>query len=980
MEASRTGRPTNEALLNSMGDISMVKRNRFLGTVALSAMVCMAAGAANAQAAAAGNATQTQDSVDDIVVTGSRVVRTGFDAPTPTTVLSSEDLEQRGVAQIGEFLTEVPAFRATQTPQSNPQSARGAGQYFADLRGLGSIRTLVLVDGRRFVPSSPEGQVDLNLIPSVLVSRVDVVTGGASAQWGSDAVAGVVNVILNNSLDGFKADFSYGESTYADNAETRASVAWGSDFAAGRGHIVVGGEYVKGEGVDSHYDRPFGREIQEQVSYAGARLPDQPSRFFARGVQPLIFTDGGVIIGANTAAGQPLRGIQFGPGGTVLPFNYGNVVGTSAIDGSGGQSGLSIRSGHTLSLPVERTIGMVHADFEVSDNLTLFAEASWAKAGSDFHTAFARDSTANALLIQRDNAYLPAAVRNIMLANNIASFSLGRQHKDFGEVSASNFNTTARFAFGASGAFGDGWTWDAYYQYGENEYRSTLERLKINANLILAADAVDIGGGTIACRSITARAAGCVPINLFGEGSPSQAAINYVTGTATYNVDTSQEVMAANIQGTPFSTWAGPVSFAAGVERRVEEAESRVDAISQASGFSYGNPKNFTGSYDVVEGYAEVVVPLLTDAPFAESIEFNGAYRYADYSTSGGISTWKAGLTWAVNDMLTFRGTRSRDIRAPNTSDLFAQTSTQATLRNPFSGATTQMNVVSGGNAALVPEEADTLTLGAVLSPSLIPGLRLSLDYFDIDIADAISSYSAQNVLDSCLAEINAGAAGFFCGFVTRTGTGATTVINAIGTPLLNIAGFRAKGYDFEAGYRFDMFGGSFNARLFGTYTKNLIANDGLGVRRTFNSAGVIQTVGSVVDRAGQVGGFTSSSITGATSQPHLILNGSLTYSRGPWSMTLQQRYVGGGLIDASLVGPDSADYNAASPISIGDNTVDDRWYTNLSANVQVNDQIEIYGVVNNVTNEQPPFAYTSYVGFYDKVGRTLKLGMRMAF
>lgn len=954
----------------------MTRRNRVLCTVAVSAVALGAATAVNAQTAVPA---QTESEVDDIVVTGSRVVRNGFDAPTPTTVLSAEELDRRGTSQIGEFLLEAPAFRATQTPQTNPQSARGAGQYFADLRALGSIRTLVLVNGRRFVPSSPEGQVDLNLIPSVLVDRIDVVTGGASAQWGSDAVAGVVNVILNSDLDGLKGDISYGQSTYGDNDEIRASLAWGSEFADGRGQIVAGAEYVKNDGVDTHYDRPWGREIAEQVSYAGARLADQPSRFFARGVQPLIFTDGGVIIGPNTGVGQPLRGIQFGPGGTVLPFPYGEAVGTSAINGTGGQPGLSVRSGHTLALPVERTIGMLHADYDVTDNLTVFAEASWAEAGSDFHTAYARDSTAGALTILRDNPFLPVAVRNIMLANNIASFSLGRQHKDFGEVSATNFNTTSRFAFGASGDFGDGWSWDAYYQYGENEYRSTLDRLKINANLRFAVDAIT-SGGTIICRDAAARAAGCVPINLFGQGSPSQEAINYVTGTAIYDVDTAQEVMAANIQGTPFSTWAGPVSFAAGLERRVEDAEARVDSISQANGFAYGNPKNFSGSYTVNEAYAEIVAPLLTGSPLAESVEFNGAYRYADYSTSGGISTWKAGLTWLVNDMLTFRSTRSRDIRAPNSSDLFAQTTSQATLRNPFSGATTQMNVVSGGNVNLRPEEADTLTLGAVLSPRFVPGLRLSVDYFDIDIAGAISSYAPQNVLDSCLAEISAGAAGFFCGFVTRTGTGATTVVSAIGTPLLNIAGFRAKGYDFEASYRFDLWDGSVNARLFGTYTEDLIADDGLGVSRTFNAAGVIQTQGSVVDRAGQVGGFTSSSITGATSQPTLILNGSVTYSRENWSVTVQQRYIDEGLIDASLVGPESQFYNAASPISIGDNTIDARWYTNVSASYQLNEQLEVYGVVNNVANVEPPFPYTAYAGFHDKVGRTWKLGIRFTF
>jgi iron complex outermembrane recepter protein len=958
----------------------MVRRDRFLCTAALSALACMAAGVASAQEAPPSSGTDQEPvQVDDIVVTGSRVIRTGFDAPTPTTVVTSEELNQRGAAQIGEFLIEVPAFRATQTPQANPQSARGAGQYFADLRGLGSIRTLVLVNGRRFVPSSPEGQADLNLIPSLLVDRVDVVTGGASAQWGSDAVAGVVNVILDNDLRGFKGDFSYGESAFGDNGELRASLGWGGEFAGGRGHVVVGGEHVKGDGVASHYDRPWGRELPEQVSYAGTRGADQPSRFFARGVQPLIFTDGGVIIGTNTGVGQPLRGIQFGPGGAVETFPYGTIVGTSAIDFTGGQPGLSIRSGHTLSLPVERSVGLIHVDFEVNDNLTLFAEASWAKAGSDFTTAFARDSTAGAITIQRDNAFLPTAVRNIMLANNILSFSLGRQHKDFGQVLASNFNTTTRYVVGASGAFGDGWTWDAYYQYGENEFRSTLDNLKINANLRFAADAVLVGT-SIVCRDVAARNAGCVPINLFGFGSPSPQAIDYVTGTATYDVDTSQEVMAVNVQGTPFSTWAGPVSVAAGVERRVEEAESRVDAISQANGFAYGNPKNFVGSYDVLEGYGEIVAPLLTDLPFAQSVEFNGAYRYTDYSTSGGVSTWKAGLTWQVNDELTFRTTRSRDIRAPNNSDLFAQTTSQVTLRNPFSGATTQMNVVSGGNPALDPEVADTLTIGAVFSPEVVPGLRLSVDYFDIDIADAISAYAAQNVLDNCQAEIVAGAAGFFCGFVTRTGTGAATVINSIATPLLNLSGFRARGFDFEMGYGFDLWGGSVDARLFGTYTRDLISDDGLGVPRTYNGAGVIQTVGSVIDRAGQVGGFTSSSVTGATSQPHLIANASFTYELDAWSITVQQRYIGGGLIDASLVGPDDGDYNPASPISIGDNTVDSRWYTNLSTTYRFDDQLEIYGVVTNLANEAPPFPYTGYVGFYDKVGRNIKVGLRFSF
>lgn len=932
---------------------------------------------ANDQDSAAATADST---VDEIVVTGSRVVRSGFDAPTPTTVLTAEELQTRGTAQVGEFLTEIPAFRAAQSPSSNPQSARGAGQYFADLRGLGSIRTLVLVNGRRFVPSSPDGQVDLNLIPSVLVSRVDVVTGGASAQWGSDAVAGVVNIILNTDLQGFRADLSYGESTYGDTEEYRASVAYGDDVFDERGHFIVGFEYVDNNGVLSHYDRPFGRDLQELVSYAGARPANAPSRFYASGVQPLNMTRGGLILGPATNPGGALRGLQFGPGGVTAPFVYGNAIGTSAINFTGGEAGFSIRSGHTLILPVERTAGFFHFDYDLNDNVRLFLEASLARAGSDFFTAYARDNTTTGIIIQRDNAFLPANLRTILTSANIASFPLGREYRDFGRVPAENFNTTARVVAGASGTFGDGWSWDAYYQRGENEFRSTLERLKINQNLTFAVDAVANPTGGVMCRSAVARAAGCVPINLFGEGSPSEAAIQYVTGTASYDVDTSQDVFAVNLQGQPFSTWAGPVSIATGLERRREDAEARVDAISQASGFSYGNPKAFEGEYTVNEGYFEAVAPIVTDMRFAESIELQGAVRYADYSTSGGVWTWKLGATWRVNDMLTFRATRSRDIRAPNNNELFASLSSNATLRNPFSGATTQISVASGGNPLLEPEEADTTTLGVVFSPSFVPGLRLSVDYFDIEIADAISGYQAQNVLDNCANEITTGSAGFFCGFVTRTGTGPTTVVNQVATPFLNLAGFENRGYDFEAAYRFDLMGGRVNARLVATYTQDLISDDGLGVPRTFNTAGVIQTVGSLVNRAGQVGGFNSSSITSATSAPDWVVNGSLTYSRDNWSVTVQGRFVDGGLIDATLVGPDSRFYNPLSPISIGDNTIKSRFYTNVAGSYNVSDRVELYGVVNNLFNENPPFPYTAAVGFYDKIGRYYRAGIRLNF
>ncbi|MDQ8757439.1 TonB-dependent receptor [Sphingosinicella sp. LHD-64] len=920
----------------------------------------------------AANAVPPQAEPGTIVITGSRVVRDGFDAPTPTTVLSAAELQARGTAQIGEFLNEVPAFRASASPQANPSAPRNAGQYFADLRGLGNVRTLVLVNGRRFTPSSPEGQVDLNMIPSVLVERIDVVTGGASAQWGSDAVAGVVNILLDTRLGGFRSDVSFAITTYGDNEEYRASLAYGSDFAGGHGHFVVGGEYVTSAGVANHYVRPFGRDQQELVSYPGTRPAGAPSRFYASGVTPITMTRGGLIIGPNTGLGQPLRGIQFGPGGVTQPFNYGTAVGTSAIDFTGGEPGFSIRSGHPLVRPVERAIALVHADYEVSDALRLFGELNYGRSGSDSTTPYPRDPAPGGIVIQRDNPFLPASVGAIMDANNIASFSLGREYRDFGPVRSRSFNTTVRALLGGAGALGGGWTWDAYYAYGRNEFRSTLANLKVNRNLRFAADAVRDGSGATVCRD----AAGCVPINLFGEGSPGAAAIDYVTATAIYDVDSTQQVAAANLQGEPVSTWAGPVSLAAGAEWRSERSVALSDPLSQADAFAYGNPKAFRGAYEVVEGYAEAVVPLARDLPFARRLDLNGAVRYADYSTSGGVWTWKLGGTWEVTDFLTLRATRSRDIRAPNNSDLYAETTAFFTLRNPLTGVSSQVSTRSGGNPQLRPEAADTLTLGLVLSPPVLPGLRLSVDYWDIRIDGAISSYDAQTVLDSCGAEIGVGRPGFFCGFVSLAGTTVTEVR----TPLLNIAGFRARGVDFEASYRFDLAGGTMNARLFGTYTRNLIFDDGLGNARRYNAAGVIQSVGSIVERAGSVGGFTGGVNNGATNAPTWMLNASLSYRRDNWSAMVQGRYVGGGLIDPTLVGPDDPDYDPASPISIGDNTVPGRFYTSVAVTYRPSRQVELYGVVDNLTNAGPPFPYNALVGLYDKLGRNFRIGARLQF
>ena len=262
----------------------MNRRSWMFASVAIGATFSLVAPARAQDApdpAAPAPAAQTAPSEEgptEIFVTGSRVQRDGFQAPTPTTVLTAEAMQNRGLTNVGDLVNEIPSFRPSQTNQTNTQSSSAAASTFADLRGLGNIRTLTLVNGRRHVPTSATGQVDLNLIPGVLIDRIDVVTGGASAAYGSDAISGVVNLVLNTRLNGFRGDLSLGIAEEGDNFERRISLAWGTEFADGRGHFVIGGEYVKSDGIDSFDDRDWAADYQEVVSFANNRPAGTPSR------------------------------------------------------------------------------------------------------------------------------------------------------------------------------------------------------------------------------------------------------------------------------------------------------------------------------------------------------------------------------------------------------------------------------------------------------------------------------------------------------------------------------------------------------------------------------------------------------------------------------------------------------------------------------------------------------------------------------
>ncbi len=875
--------------------------------------------------------------VGDVVVTASRVTRRGFEAPTPTTVSDIEDIQKTGLTNVADFLNTQPSFVSSTTPASTVRASQNAGGNFLNLRGLGNSRTLVLVDGRRFVPTSSSGLIDINVIPSFLVERVEVVTGGASAAWGSDAVSGVVNMILKKNLDGLELKAQIGETQYGDGENYTVSAAYGRSFLDGRGRFIIGAEYADDKGVPGGSDRDW---VKRQPG-----LVVNPAYAVGNGQYRYLLADGVHIstaaLGGLITAG-PLQGTLFLPNGQTGRFSYGSSMNTTAMIGGDGTNIGSDMS--PLVTPVTRGSVFTRATYDFTPNLSGFVELSYANSETEFDLSAHRDLAA--ITINRDNAYLPASVRAAMVANNITTFRMGRISPDTGMNIVDDENGTERYLAGLNGTvFGD-WTWNAHYEYGRTRYSARVFENRINANYTLAIDAVvHPVTGQIVCRStLTNPTNGCVPMNLFGLGSPSAEARAYVTGTQTLLAHITENSGAFNIEGEPFSTPAGVVSVAAGLEYRKEEIVQQVDGVSIANILAIGNPYPLSGQYDATEGYMEVVVPVLADLPFAKSLDFNGAVRVTDYSTSGTATSWKAGLTYDFNDDWRLRASQSRDIRAPNLGELYSSyVLTFSEVRDPVTGVNIRVGAPSQGNTLLAPETGNTTTFGLIYQPSALPSLRLSMDYFDIRVEDVISTLSAQEILDRCQAGNTS-----LCGFIERNSSGVLTTVTRA---YVNLSEFSTRGLDFEGSYGFDFRGGRISLRGLATYVDEFITDDGV----------------SASDAAGEY------------DQPHWRWVLSATYDRGPLSLNIQGKYTGGGKRD-----------NDYGEFDINDNTVGSNYITNFSFTYDVPDtafrQMQLFTVIRNVFNTDPPVtpntgalnAITNSI--FDVRGRTFTAGVRMKF
>ena len=958
--------------------------------------------------------TQSDDG-DDILVTGTRIMRDGFQAPTPVTVLTSEDIENSSPTNnIADFVNQLPVLAASVRPSNSrlDLSNGQAGINALNLRSLGTVRTLVLLDGRRSVGSTANGVVDINTIPQSLIERVEVVTGGASAAYGSDAVAGVTNFVLNKAYNGLKISSDIGITDKGDGFNYSAEIAGGFGFADGRGRLIVAAEIAHTDGifqVDRDWNHTGFVRIQNPLWTASSTVP----RFLFRNeVGAANSTPGGLITGSTGGTANRLCGTYFGQGGLINQYQYGALTfpspacSTTPSLTQGGDWRVN-DSGRRIGLnPEEDRYGIFgRLSFEISDGVTLFAEGSYNRqetlfnAGPNLMTGLSLTATGcgtaatAAAAPTTCNAFLYSTLRPTRLAG-ITGVTLATTSVDLPGRGSNNKRKVQRYVIGAEGdfdVFGKEARWDVYGQYGRAELREQLINIQqtVKRNNALAAVFAPAGNlnnlpvGSIQCLiNVNASAVdddlACRPLNLLGSGVADPAAIDYILGDPYRDQTLEQTVVGANLSLTPFATWAGDVSVAVGAEYRKEEISGFVPAEFQpifnpatgasTSVWSVGNFRPSKGSYNVKEAYLETAVPL------GFGLEFNGAVRGTDYSTSGYVTTWKLGATWQPIDDIRFRVTRSRDIRAPNLNELFqAGTANTSTVTNPFfpgvgPGTGTYGSSLSylgtiTGNLSLKPEKADSWNVGAVLSPRFLPGFTASVDYFRIKLDDAIDSLSADDIVNRCFEGLTD-----FCAAIIPDPANPSRVL--ISRQPINFSSILLRGIDFEATYRMRAGEGNFTLRGLATrYIDNVL---------TTGVAGVVP-----INSVGTLGvGSGSQSIT-----PKWIYRFSAGYDTDNYSVTATARGVGPGRYDFSGV-----ECQSACPVSTAqfptyeDNSIGGATYVDLNMTFKFdamgNGDGEFFVNVTNLFDSDPILlpetGRAANSTYSDLLGRAFRVGVRL--
>jgi iron complex outermembrane receptor protein len=953
-----------------------MNRTRFLSTVSAIAFV------AAMTAATAARAQSADSDIETVTVTGTRL-SAGFTAPTPVTSVTAAELTAVTPANIAEAIADLPAFKnSANTNRTTGGSPNGTnGQSLLNLRGLGTQRDLILLDGQRNIATNTSGATDVNMMPQSLVKNVEVVTGGASAAYGSDAVSGVVNFILDTGYTGLKGTLQSGISTYGDAGSYKANLTWGQGFLGGKLHVVASGEVFYQNEIN--FFTQGGRNWVEP----GDGLITDPVTGAERilGNIRVANADPGGLITSST-----LSGTQFTAAGAPIQHDYGaypgrpnGVTGGSAYQLGGSNAAFPLQPINPRS---RRGNAFVHGDYFLNDNTIVSLEATlgWSNNVQDEYPNYLFGQFNYTIF--SGNPYIPAPIQTQMNAGKIASFAFGRREDELPLQQDDATTQMQRYHTAITGKLW-GWDYEAHYLHAIAAQDVQVRYINNMRNTYAAADAViNPATGATVCRSQYYNSAGvfvptgtgldlgCVPTNLFGAGSllqSGQAGQNYILGTSARYLLNTQDILDGSIRGDlpdNISLWGGPISAAAGVTYRNEQANQRSDAVSQstidctgvrgcassvvgrAGGYQTFDPVPFRGNYNVKEAFAEFGVPIVKDVTLAKSLDLNVSGRYARYSTTGQALSWKLGGTWRPIDEVLMRFSQSRDIRAPNMLELFNPRATNA-ANVIYNGKTTAYTGISFGSTLLKPEKAITTTGGIVYQPTWLPGFNVSVDAYKIFVRDAIGALGGQNIINQCAA--GGAAAAQYCNLIVPGATSLT-----IYNPELNLGYISVTGVDMEASYDTDLWGGRLNLRG--------IANN---LSRYSTDTVGQAPVNSLDTKDARV-----------PWQVNLIAN----YKIDPWSVTVQERYIGDGRYDASM----TPGLNKAGGILEGAFTPH-IFYTDATVNYDfVSWEMPMTGFfsITNAFNQNPAwvpgqstFQQPTNAQLYETMGRYFTAGLRFS-
>ncbi|MDB5740269.1 MAG: hypothetical protein JWP16_1309 [Alphaproteobacteria bacterium] len=791
------------------------------------AIVMAALSAAHAQGMA--------EPTERVVVTGSRVITNGNDSPTPVTVISTSDITATAPATVFDGLQALPVFNGNIGPQANPgNSSQNNAAHEFNLRSIGITRTLVLYDGRRIASTTPTGVINADIIPTMLLQRVDIVTGGVSAVYGSDAISGVVNFITDKNFNGVKAYVQGGLSEYADGKNVKFGVAAGEDVLGGRGHIEGSFEYYDNAGIawNDKLQRPWAQRV---ITLQGAGTTASPDHIVYD--TRLNSTSFGGYITAASNAGNPLAGMNFATNGQLSPYNHGTAV-VTGIE-SGGDGGYYYQA----SLVSKTKMGQAYArfDYDFGNGIQAYVSAS---STLDQNENNHQSNEFRNISLSATNAFLSPAQQAAMTAAGVTKFNFSKIMTQAPPLQPDTWTTAYLINSGVSGNIGK-YKWDLSYVFNSNE-----QYTRNNANIDLgrayaALDAVvSPTTGQVVCNVTLTNPTlypGCQPLNLFGPTSESAQALNYILVTTKYHSITTLNDVGGSVSGSPFDDWAGPVNMAISGEYRTTtfslQSNAQPTSKLDCTGLRFNCVQGTTLLYisnvvanesppsvnqSVAEGALEVNVPLLKDLPFVQSLDLNAAGRYTYYNTNGDVQTWKIGLEWHANDELSFRATRSLDIRAPNLNDLFApQLVNPAGVTDNHTGIVGQAPFITNSNPNLQPEKANTLTAGVVYRPAWLEDFSISADYYKTKIGNAITTIQGQSTTVQNLCEASNGTSPY-CALIQRplpfADRSAANFVTAFISQGLNVQSINTEGVDVEMNYQSDIGPGHFAARLLSSY------------------------------------------------------------------------------------------------------------------------------------------------------------------